>query len=127
MNHSFRRTILTSLLVACSLGVLVPISVLAVDIVVTIPGSSDASDPGGIVANVYQFSIMIGGVVGFGAVVYGGLKYSLAAGDPTKQSDARDQILQAFYGLILLLGVYLILNVIDPNLLNLHLPSLSSP
>jgi hypothetical protein len=48
----------------------------------------------------------------------------LNAGNPSAQSDAKDWILGAIYGIILLAGAYIILNVINPNLTTLQLPSL---
>jgi len=55
-----------------------------------------------------------------GAIVWAGLKYAMAAGNPGTQSDARDQILQALLGLLLLFGAYVILYTINPNLVNLQ-------
>ncbi|RJQ28633.1 hypothetical protein C4571_03115, partial [Candidatus Parcubacteria bacterium] len=40
-----------------------------------VPGSNPADDPAGIIVNFYQFALMIGGVLAFGAIVYGGIKY----------------------------------------------------
>ena len=61
-----------------------------------------------------------------GVIVWAGLRYTLAAGNPSTQSDAKDQILQAILGLILLFGAYLILYTINPNLVNLKLKTLDS-
>ncbi len=74
----------------------------------------------------YQFSLIAGVFLAVGVITWAGLKYALAAGNPSGQSDARDQILQALLGLILLFGAYLILFTINPNLTNLSLPTLSS-
>jgi hypothetical protein len=65
-------------------------------------------------------------VLAFGAVVYGGIKYIFAAGNPSGQSEGRDWITGAIWGLLLLAGAYLLLNVINPNLTNLSLPTLTS-
>ncbi len=78
------------------------------------------------VQNFYQFSLIAGVFLAVGVITWAGLKYALAAGNPSGQSDARDQILQALLGLILLFGAYLILFTINPNLVNLSLPTLSS-
>jgi hypothetical protein len=68
---------------------------------------------------------MIGGVLAFGVVVYGGVKYMASAGNPSGQSDAKEWIEAALLGLLLLVGAYFILSVINPQLLNLNLPSLT--
>jgi hypothetical protein len=91
-----------------------------------IPGSSDVASPAGIVANFYQFAVFFGGLVAFAVIVYAGVRYTLAAGNPSTQSDARDQITQALLGLLMLLGVYLLLNVINPDLVKLSMPELTA-
>ena len=68
---------------------------------------------------------MIGGVMAFGVIVYGGVKYTTSAGNPSGQSDAKEWIEAALLGLLLLVGAYFILNVINPQLINLTLPMLT--
>lgn len=72
----------------------------------------------------FRYSLMIGGIVVFLRIIYGGLTYIFSGGNPAKQNDARDVIWQAIWGLALLLGSYLILNTINPELVTLReLPS----
>ncbi|MBU6500501.1 MAG: hypothetical protein KGJ89_01575 [Patescibacteria group bacterium] len=73
----------------------------------------------------YKYALYLGGILAFGAVVFGGVKYIFAAGNPSGQSEGKDWIKSALLGLVLLGGAYLILNVINPNLVNLNLPTLS--
>lgn len=80
------------------------------------------STPAEFVATLYQFSLMIVGLVAFGGLILGGVKYILSAGNIVEQSDARDQITKAIMGLALLLGAFLILRTINPNLVNLKDP-----
>ena len=80
----------------------------------------------GWIQSFYQFSLIAGVFLAVGVIAWAGLRYALAAGNPSGQSDARDQILQALLGLILLFGAYLILYTINPNLINLSLPTLRS-
>src|SRR3989338_3008258 len=80
----------------------------------------------GWIQSFYQFSLIAGVFLAVVVIAWAGLRYALAAGNPSGQSDARDQILQALLGLILLFGAYLILYTINPNLINLSLPTLSS-
>jgi hypothetical protein len=99
----------------------------AVTISTSIPGmssGSSAASPGAWIAGFYQFALLIGGILAFGAIVFGGVKYTASAGNPSSQSDAKEWIEGALIGLLLLAGVYLILYVINPNLVNLSMPGL---
>ncbi len=106
--------------------------VSAVDITNAVPDIASPQAVGGgagfinWVQNFYQFSLIAGVFLAVGVITWAGLKYALAAGNPSGQSDARDQILQALLGLVLLFGAYLILFTINPNLTNLSLPTLTS-
>jgi len=91
----------------------------------TNPPTSGTGGPGAFVANFYQFALMIGGVLAFGIIVYGGVKYMASAGNPSGQGDAKEWIEAALLGLLLLVGVYFILSVVNPQLLNLNLPALT--
>ncbi len=99
----------------------------AANINVTIPGiaAGETSNPGGWVAGLYRFSLMAAGLLAFGMIVYAGLRYTFATGNPSTQTDARDQILQALLGLLLLLGAFIALTTINPGLVNLQLPGLA--
>ena len=95
---------------------------------VGIPGTNlntTSTPPGAFIANFYQFAIFIAGILAFGVVVYGGIRYAASAGNPSAQSDAKEWIWGALIGLALLAGAYLILNVVNPQLVNLNLPTLS--
>ena len=101
---------------------------LAVNISLPIPGMSGLSPtstpPGQWVSKIYNFALMIGGVLAFGAVVYGGILYAASGGNPSKQSEGREWITSALLGILLLGGAYLILYTVNPDLVNLNLPSL---
>lgn len=92
----------------------------------SVPGMSTTapSSPGAFVVGFYKFALMIGGVLAFGVIVFGGVKYMTAAGNPSGQSDAKEWIEAALLGLLLLVGAYFILNVVNPQLTNLSLPTL---
>jgi len=93
----------------------------------SIPVPQPSGGPGGFIDNFYRFSLMIGGILAFGAIVYGGIKYIFAAGNPSGQTEGKEWVKGAIYGLLLLAGSYLILNVINPNLTNLTLPGIKAP
>jgi hypothetical protein len=80
--------------------------------------------PGEIVKNIYNFALMLGGILAFGMIVFGAVKYTLSGGNPSGQSDARDIVTQALLGLLLLVGVFIVLNLINPSLTRLNLPEL---
>ncbi len=93
-----------------------------------IPGSNQPTvvegAPGGVIANFYQFALLIGGILAFGAVVYGGVLYLVSAGNPSRQGEGKEWIESALIGLALLAGAYIILDIVNPALLNLTLPTL---
>ena len=99
----------------------------AISISTSVPGMApnSSSNPGAFVAGFYQFALMIGGVLAFGIIVYGGVKYMASAGNPSGQGDAKEWIEAALLGLLLLVGAYFILNVVNPQLTNLALPKLT--
>jgi hypothetical protein len=82
------------------------------------------STPGEYVNNFYKFALLAGGVLAFGAIVYGGIKYTLAAGNPSGQSEGKEWVKGALLGLLLLGGAYLILRTINPELVSLKIPGL---
>ena len=99
-----------------------------VQISASIPGSYDTSGagapPSAFIANFYQYALSIAGIIAFGIIVYGGVRYMVSVGNPSGESDAKEWIKAAIMGLLLLAGAYLILNIVNPNLVNLTLPSL---
>lgn len=100
-----------------------------VPISVSIPGSyinSTSTSPGGYIANFYQFALLIGGVLALAVVVYGGILYMMTVGNPSGQSEAKEWLMAALWGILLLGGAYLVLNTINPQLVNLNLPSLGA-
>ena len=84
------------------------------------PVSTDTSIPD-YVKYIFRFSVIIAGLVAFGALIYGGFSYLTSTGSPAKIADAKDRILSAFLGLIILLCSYLILYTINPLLLHFQL------
>jgi hypothetical protein len=113
--------ILFSPLVSVAHAVTIPISM-------NIPGTSPnaSTTPGAFIANFYQFALMIGGVLAFGIIVFGGVKYMTSAGNPSGQGDAKEWIEAALIGLLLLVGAYFILNVVNPQLTSLGLPKITT-
>ena len=74
------------------------------------------------ISDFYVYALSIVGVVALGTIIFWGVVYTLSAGMVTKKQDAIDGITQAVYGLLLLLGAYLILYTINPALVTLREP-----
>ena len=66
----------------------------------------------GLVSKFYNIALAAVGVAALGAIVYGGILYTVSAGNSSKQSEARSWIGGAIAGLVLLLGASLILKTI---------------
>jgi len=107
----------------------------AVNISLTFPSSGGGSNPcssptstncspGNFINYFYQFALMIGGLLAFGVIVYGGVRYATSAGNPSGQHEAKEWVQGALLGLVLLAGAYLILYTVNPNLVQLGLPTL---
>jgi len=69
-----------------------------------------------IVAWFYYFIIGVAGLAAFVMLVTGGVKYLTSAGNPSAIGDAKDQIKSALLGLLIILGSWLILQVVNPEL-----------
>jgi hypothetical protein len=67
----------------------------------------------------FNFAIAIGGIAAFSMLVFGGFRFLTSAGNPSAQKDAKDIITSAIVGLLLLLCSYLLLQVINPDILTL--------
>jgi len=91
-----------------------------------IPGVPSGGNPAQVVANLYTFALLVSGLLAFAVIVYGAVERIFAAGNPSKISDADDRIKDAFLGLLLLAGAYILLNTINPNLTKLQLPELAA-
>jgi hypothetical protein len=76
------------------------------------------------VAGLFQTAFMFAGVLAFGAIVYSSVRYALGAANASQKSDAKDGIVNALLGLLLLLSAGVILNVINPEISNIKLPPL---
>lgn len=96
---------------------------------VTIPGVGEITlsldmDLNTLIAWFYYFIIGIAGISAFVMLVWGGVQWLTSAGSPAKITDAKDKISSAFFGLLIILASWLILQVINPDLTTLILPIL---
>lgn len=74
------------------------------------------------VVYIYRFAIWGSGIVAMLMIIIGGVLYMTSMEDPEKKKDARDRIKSALFGLLLLFGIYIILNTINPELTIARLP-----
>ncbi len=77
----------------------------------------------GLVARFYTIALSVSGVIAFGILVYGAILWSVS-GIVSKKQEAREWIQGALWGILLLATGYLILQTINPNLVELKNPQL---
>ena len=89
------------------------------------PGTNDvdvkeaggpAKFAGQVAINLLSIALQLAGYLAVGFVIWGGIKYILAAGDPGKLSSAKTIIQNALIGLLLALSAVAILNLIQSNI-----------
>ncbi|MBI2462942.1 MAG: hypothetical protein HYV65_01755 [Candidatus Spechtbacteria bacterium] len=93
----------------------------------TIPGFGDlntlynsgALGIGQLVQFVLAFSLWIAGLMAFGALIIAGFMYATSQGAPWKQMNAKNRIWDVMIGVVILLGVYIVLGLLNPQLLTL--------
>lgn len=90
-----------------------------------LPGMSGSSNPAQLVADIYNFALMIAGLLAFGSILYGGIMYLTTGGNTSAQAEAKGRIKDAVIGLLLLIGIYFVLNLINPDLTKLKFPTLT--
>jgi hypothetical protein len=66
---------------------------------------------------IYQFAVVIGISLAVLMIIFGGYKYMASSGDPQSIAEAKEILIGAVVGLVLILLTRLILATIDPQLL----------
>jgi len=92
----------------------------------TAPGGKELSDESTLVDFVdyaYRWGIFLGGLAAFIALIIAGFQYLTSVGDPAKMKEARERIIAAIAGLVLLLSTFIILNTLNPDLTTLSPPT----
>ncbi|MBD3282522.1 MAG: hypothetical protein GF387_02860 [Candidatus Portnoybacteria bacterium] len=74
-----------------------------------------------IIAYIYYFALGIAGVAALVVIIIGAAQYTFSAGNESQMSDAKNRIISAILGVILLLASVLILRVINPDLIDIGL------
>lgn len=91
-----------------------------------LPGVGPVDSVPGFVTNFYSFALMMAGILAFGAIVWGGIKYATGRGNPAAESEGKSWITNALLGLLLLAGAYVILRTINPQIVGLNIAGLPS-
>jgi len=84
-----------------------------------IPGASPPTSQTNLpdyIKYIYNFIIILSGLIALGGLILGGVKWMLSKGDVVKLSSAKKQVFSALIGLLIVLGANLILNYINPQL-----------
>ncbi len=73
---------------------------------------------------IFTFALFFFGLLIFGVLIFSGINYILSAGNPAKLSEARQGIMAALLGGVILFASYLVFNTINPQLVILEAPPL---
>jgi len=130
-----KKIILSAIVILFFLLLSAPVLVDAVNFTpnVTIPGSEFKANATTTVTGTllgryinawYKFGVGIAGILAVLMIAYGGVVWLFSGGASEKISHAKELIAGAVIGLLLALGSYLILNTINPALVNLEIDSL---
>lgn len=92
-----------------------------VPLTIAIGGAVTTLDIGDYIAKVYNYGVTIAGILAGVMFVVGGFQY-LTAGNSGRVAKAKERIKDAIIGLLLVLGAYVILNTINPDVLSLQMP-----
>ena len=78
--------------------------------------------PGHWIQYIFVFALSIVGLAVIAAFVWAGIEYMTAGDNSSKVSSAKSRMWSAVQGLIILLGSYIVLNTINPDLINIREP-----
>ena len=98
----------------------------AYDLMVKLPGYEEVTPSlSGYLQWMFIFIVSAAGILALLMIMIGGFQYITAAGNESRAGQAKSRIQNAIIGLILALCSYLILNTINPDLVNPSLPGLT--
>ncbi|MFA6494772.1 MAG: PKD domain-containing protein [Candidatus Paceibacterota bacterium] len=85
--------------------------------------TQQGQSPADFVKSLYDYALGIVAGAAVIMIVYGGVKYVASGGNAAAKGDALDIIKNAIFGVVLLLGGFIILYTINPELVNLKNPT----
>lgn len=74
------------------------------------------------IVRIYQLAVGLAGILAVGMIVFGSIYVSVSGDSPDRREEGKSFIMSAIWGLLLLLGSYVILRTINPQLVSLHEP-----
>jgi len=116
------KIVLISLLLIGGLSntILAACSQSQTELEIKLPGLDDCIDgPADYLAGIYKLSLGIGVFLAAVVIVMAGIKYATSGDNSGKQKEAREDITQAIFGLLILFGSVIILRTINPDLADL--------
>lgn len=111
-----------SILIAILVFLALPVYVLALEVDFPNIGGvkpTESFGPADWIHYIFIFALAIVGLAIIYTLVYAGIEWMTAGDNSGRMSDARSRIKDAVIGLLILLGSYIILNTINPDLLTL--------
>jgi len=104
----------------------------AVQVLVPIPGITQVvdnhhytKDMSCYIVGIYRYFAGVAGILATVMMMWGGFQYVISTGNQQKLSEAKDTITGALVGLLLVMGSYSILYLINPNLTTFSVPQIS--
>jgi len=74
----------------------------------------------------FSLAMIIGTILAFAVLIYGGMRYITSSGNPDAMGDAKKWIWEAILGLILLLCTWLVIGIINKQMLNTTIPGVEA-
>ena len=74
---------------------------------------------------IFGLFVAISGIIAFAALVFAGFLFLTSGANPMLRLQARRRLTQVFTGLLLLLGIFIVLNTINPDLTRLTQPGIA--
>ncbi len=72
-----------------------------------------------VIKYIYLFALGAVGIIALLCILIGAIMYVFSVGNPSKASDAKDRIMSALLGILILLAAVLILRTISPDLVDI--------
>lgn len=123
------KRVIFTIILSLLLLIVITQNVNAVDLILDYPdirgigklGEGEAATLPGAIKYIFLFALGLVGFVALLAMMIAAVLYVTSAGNPSRMGDAKDRIMAAILGIIILLASVLILRTISPDLVNLNI------
>jgi len=89
---------------------------------IKLQGAEEVVDIADYIAKLYTYTVSVGGILATVMIIFGGIIYLTAGGNPSRITQAKEYISNALIGSVLLFTSYLLLQTINPDLVKLSMP-----